>query len=271
MSFELFRATVEEDLQRVRMISSAFRKTGKLVVLVPLGRGIHAGHRALIRAARAHRGAIVVVAIEVVSEEDRALLEAEKVDLVYAYGVDGLARPRTLVLPRDHGLAPIGSLSAELTAVITLIGRVSPSVVVMGEKDYELLVCTSAAICDLGLNVRVQGVPTVRTADGLAMSLRNVRVPKGARERAAALSAALTAGAHAAERGAQAVLEAAEAVLKSAGIRPEYLELRGARDLGAAPVEGDARLFVAANIGGVLLTDNVGLPLGIGFRNIASQ
>ena len=56
-------------------------------------------------------------------------------------------------------------------------------------------------------------------------------------------------------------------MLRAAGVEPEYLEVRG-RDLGAPPVEGDARLLVAATIGGVRLIDNVGLPLGIGFNNI---
>ena len=99
------------------------------------------------------------------------------------------------------------------------------------------------------------------------MSLRNTNVPAAAREQAAALSAALTAGAHAAEAGAEQVREVAAEVLSAAGVEPEYLEVRG-RDLGNPPAEGDARLLVAATIGGVRLIDNVGLPLGIGFNNI---
>src|SRR5699024_11177800 len=106
--------------------------------------------------------------------------------------------------------------------------------------------------------------------DGLALSLRNVEVEESAREQARTLSAALTAGAHAAEAGAEQVLAVVTTVLDAAGIHPAYVELRGL-DLGPAPAVGDARLFVAANLGGVRLTDNVGLPLGIGFRNIEAQ
>ena len=84
------------------------------------------------------------------------------------------------------------------------------------------------------------------------------------------MSAALTAGAYAAESGAEKVLEVTGEVLAAAGVEPEYLELRG-RDLGEPPAEGDARLFVAATLGGVRLIDSVGLPLGIGFRNLENQ
>ncbi|MDY3128327.1 MAG: pantoate--beta-alanine ligase, partial [Corynebacterium sp.] len=123
------------------------------------------------------------------------------------------------------------------------------------------------AVRDLHINTRVQGVPTVRMPDGLALSLRNRKVEPSEREKASGLSAALTAGAHAAEHGADAVLNVVRDVAGAAGIELDYAELR-ARDLGPAPAVGDARLFIAATIGGVQLKDNVGLPLGIGFRNI---
>ena len=59
-------------------------------------------------------------------------------------------------------------------------------------------------------------------------------------------------------------------VLDAAGVSPDYLELRGT-DLGDAPEKGDARLLIAVELGGVRLTDNVGLPLGIGFKNIEAE
>ena len=81
------------------------------------------------------------------------------------------------------------------------------------------------------------------------------------------MSAALVAGAHAAEGGPEAVLAAARAVLLAAQITPEYLELRSLT-LEQPPKTGNARLLVAANIGGTRLLDNVGVPVGIGFKNI---
>ena len=84
---------------------------------------------------------------------------------------------------------------------------------------------------------------------------------------AASLAAALTAGAHSAEHGEAVVKETVTQVLKAAGVTPDYVEIRGL-DLGPAPEIGDARLFAAITLGDVQLHDNVGLPLGIGFKNI---
>ncbi|MDK4288611.1 pantoate--beta-alanine ligase [Corynebacterium pseudodiphtheriticum] len=173
---------------------------------------------------------------------------------------------RTQITPPE-GLEDSAALTEALTVHLSLLHAVAPDSIIAGEKDYEFLLRLQQAITDLHLAVKVQGVPTVRMPDGLAMSLRNTEIPVEHREKAVALSAALTAGAHVAERGAQAVLETAQDVLAAAGVQPDYLELR-ARDFGPAPQEGDARLLVAATFGGVRLIDNVGVPVGIGFRNL---
>ena len=173
---------------------------------------------------------------------------------------------RTQITPPD-GLEDSAELAQALTTHLSLLQAVAPETIIAGEKDYELLLRLQQAITDLHLDVKVQGVPTVRMPDGLAMSLRNTAIPETDREKALALSAALTAGAHVAERGAEAVLSTAADVLRAAGVQPDYLELR-ARDFGPAPEEGDARLLVAATFGGVRLVDNVGVPVGIGFRNL---
>ncbi|OBA53948.1 pantoate--beta-alanine ligase [Corynebacterium sp. EPI-003-04-2554_SCH2473622] len=173
---------------------------------------------------------------------------------------------RTQITPPE-GLEDSAALAEALTVHLSLLHAVAPDSIIGGEKDYEFLLRLQQAITDLHLAVKVQGVPTVRMPDGLAMSLRNTEIPVEHREKAVALSAALTAGAHVAERGAQVVLETAQDVLDAAGVQPDYLELR-ARDFGPAPQEGDARLLVAATFGGVRLIDNVGVPVGIGFRNL---
>ena len=267
MSLELGNATVINDIERIRMVGSAFHKTGRPVAFVPLTTGVHAGHIALVRAAKRIRGAVTVVALQSPQKEDLELLRAEGVDIVWEYSPESLwpHGRRIAVAPADAATALEPDLSGDLTLYLALILTLAPTDVLLGEKDYELLLAIHHAVQDFHLGVRVQGVPAVRMPDGVVMSLRNTHVPAESREQAAALSAALTAGAHAAETSAQKVREVAAEVLRAAGVEPEYLEVRG-RDLGAPPVEGDARLLVAATIGGVRLIDNVGLPLGIGFN-----
>ena len=100
-----------------------------------------------------------------------------------------------------------------LTVVLKLLQIVRPDRVFFGEKDYQQLVMIRQMVSDLNVGTQVVGVPTVREADGLAMSSRNRYLDAQQRELAVALSAALTAGAHAATHGAQAALDAARAVL----------------------------------------------------------
>ena len=258
MSLQMGQATVVSEVDRIRMVGSALRKTGRPVAFVPLTTGVHAGHIALVRAARRIRGAVTVVALQEPRAEDVDLLRAEGVDVIWDYTPEKLwpHGRRITISPRDAADFPAGlepDLSGELTLYLTLMMALSPTDVLIGEKDYELLLAIHHAVQDWHLGVRVQGVPAVRMPDGVVMSLRNTRVPEDKREDVAALSAALTAGAHAAEAGADKVREVAAGVLEAAGVEPEYLEVRG-RDLGEPPAEGDARLLVAATIGTVSYT-----------------
>lgn len=298
MSFAFGQAT-HFHLADIARFSRVMQKTGKSLHLVVLGQDIHAGHRVLLRTAQ--QLGVVVAAVELphVDAADAGdtapgaqahetnlgapsrQLNPELMDVLREAGVDAVVpytrEPgekdslwpqglRTQITPPE-GLEDSSALADALTVHLSLLHAVGPDSIIAGEKDYEFLLRLQQAITDLHLAVKVQGVPTVRMPDGLAMSLRNTEIPVEHREKAVALSAALTAGAHVAERGAQAVLETAQDVLAAAGVQPDYLELR-ARDFGPAPQEGDARLLVAATFGGVRLIDNVGVPVGIGFRNL---
>lgn len=295
MSFAFGQAT-HFRLADIAGFSRVMQKTGKSLHLVVLGRDIHAGHRMLLRTAQ--QLGVVVAAVELphvdagdAGPDAQALatnqgvpsrqLSPELMDVLREAGVDAVVpytrEPgekdslwpqglRTQITPPE-GLEDSAALAEALTVHLSLLHAVGPDSIIAGEKDYEFLLRLQQVITDLHLAVKVQGVPTVRMPDGLAMSLRNTEIPVEHREKAVALSAALTAGAHVAERGAQVVLETAQDVLAAAGVQPDYLELR-ARDFGPAPQEGDARLLVAATFGGVRLIDNVGVPVGIGFRNL---
>lgn len=261
-----------EDPQRVAMIARAFKKKGSPVALVVVTGEAHAGHIACLRAAKRIRGATVIVAwrdADTKESTTAGVLRDEEADVLFPVDKEALWPHglRTTVTSADHGLEDPAELAPEVTFLVGLIGAVQPTDVVLGENQYERLIAIQQAATDLHLPVRVQGVPTVRGREGIAMSAANPTIPEAERPRATALSAALTAGAHAAESGAAEVERVAREVLAAAGVEPAYLAVRG-RDLGEPPAEGDGRLLLAADVGGVHLVDSVGLPLGVGFKNI---
>lgn len=294
MSFTPGEATVYTGIEEIGELTRAIRKVGRPVVLVPTMGALHEGHLALVRNAQRIPGALVVVSIFVnplqfgegedldayprTLDADVAKLKAAGVDAVFAPSVREMYPngPRTTVRP-----GPVGEIlegrtrpihfAGMLTVVQKLMHITHCSDAFFGEKDYQQLVLVQQMVTDLNLRVQVHGVPIVREADGLAKSSRNIYLAEAERELALTLSAALTAGAHVAEDGAEAVLSTAQAILASVPeIEVDYLELRGA-DLGDAPETGDARLLVAAKIGDTRLIDNVGVPVGIGFRNLGDD
>lgn len=191
------------------------------------------------------------------------------VDVVFAPAVqtmypEGLGKTITV----DPG--PLGSIlegksrpthfRGVLTVVSKLFGLVRPDVAVFGEKDYQQLALIKQMNEALRMGIDIEGCPTVRDADGLAMSSRNAYLTREQRQQAPALHAALRAGAAASAQGPEAVLAAAHAVIDPApGVELDYLELRSA-DL-SEPKPGDARLLIAARVGKPRLIDNIHLTL----------
>ena len=94
-----------EDIERIRMVGSAYRKTGKRVVLVPLGRDIHAGHLALVQAAQGVRGSVVVVAVD----DDTDITALDSVDVVWRYGTQS---------QRTRVLAPVSYTHLTLPTIL---------------------------------------------------------------------------------------------------------------------------------------------------------
>lgn len=261
MTFEPGKATVVTDEALLATYGRAFRKVGKSVVLVPLSTGVHAGHIELIRAAKSLLGAYVFVSFE--GEEVPEVFAEEKVDVVFHGTLPTAARIST----GGKCLEDAEGVERGVAKHLALCNAAHATDLVLGEKDFELLVATQLAVSALRMEVKLHSVPTVRMPDGLAVSLRNEHVAPEHREASLALGAALTAGAHAAEHGAETVLETARGVLEAAGVTPAYLELRDLA-MRPAPATGDARLLAAVDLGEVRLIDNVGVPLGVGFKNI---
>jgi pantoate--beta-alanine ligase len=255
------------------------------VALVPTMGALHEGHRTLVRAAR-ERTASVVVSVFVnptqfgpgedfdryprTWDADLAALAEEGADLVFHPGVADVYPPGALGVTVDPG--PIGTVlegavrpghfAGVLTVVAKLFGLVRPDLALFGEKDYQQLTLIRAMARELALGVEVVGVPTVREDDGMALSSRNRYLDAGQRAAAAAISAALRAGAAAGPEGADAVLAAARSVLAAQpSLVQDYLELTDP-DLGPPPAAGPARLLVAARAGTTRLLDNTPVALG---------
>ncbi|MCZ2846825.1 pantoate--beta-alanine ligase [Modestobacter sp. VKM Ac-2978] len=272
-------AETTADLRRLRAELSG------PVVLVPTMGALHEGHRALVRAARELGGSVVVSVFVNPTQfgpgedfdryprtwdADLAALAEEGADLVFHPPVDEVYPPGALgvtVQPGPlgevlEGAVRPGHFAGVLTVVAKLFGLVRPDVAVFGEKDYQQLTLIRAMARELALGVQVVGVPTVREDDGMALSSRNRFLSPEQRQAAAALSAALRAGAQAGPQGADAVLAAARAVLAEApDLLQDYLELTDP-DLGPAPAAGPARLLVAARAGSTRLIDNTAVELG---------
>ncbi|MCZ2810651.1 pantoate--beta-alanine ligase [Modestobacter sp. VKM Ac-2979] len=272
-------AETTADLRRLRAELSG------PVVLVPTMGALHEGHRALVRAARELGGSVVVSVfvnptqfgpgedfdryprtwdadLAALAEEGADLVFHPPVDEVYPPGALGVTvQPGPLGEVLDGAVRP-GHFAGVLTVVAKLFGLVRPDVAVFGEKDYQQLTLIRAMARELALGVQVVGVPTVREDDGMALSSRNRYLSPEQRQAAAALSAALRAGAQAGPQGADAVLAAARAVLAEApDLLQDYLGLTDP-DLGPAPAAGPARLLVAARAGSTRLIDNAAVELG---------
>ncbi|PXY31165.1 pantoate--beta-alanine ligase [Prauserella muralis] len=270
----------------VTKVTSALRAVGRNVALVPTMGALHAGHRELLRRAKRLPNTIVAASIFVnplqfgEGEDFEAYprpLERD-LDVLRELGVEIAFTPEASQLYEDgaavtvhpgplgdelEGASRPGHFTGVLTVVAKLFNVVRPHYALFGEKDYQQLVLIKRMVRDLNVDTRVLGVPTVREPDGLALSSRNVYLTPEQREQAVALSAALGAGARAGRNGQRAVLDAARATLAEyPGVAVDYLELRGT-DLGAAPVDGEARLLVAARVGATRLIDNTGVLLGL--------
>jgi pantoate--beta-alanine ligase len=206
--------------------------------------------------------------LERCAEADVDIVFAPTVDTMYPAGPDSTINvdpgPLGSIL---EGLSRPTHFRGVLTVVAKLFGLVRPDVAVFGEKDYQQLTLIRQMNEALCMGVDVQGCPIVREADGLAMSSRNAYLTAEERGQAAALSAALRAGAAASSAGADAVLAAAHAVIDVApGIDLDYLALTDA-SLGA-PIPGeDARLLIAARVGKPRLLDNIHLSLPTSTRS----
>ena len=240
--------------------------TGRVAVVMTMG-ALHEGHASLVRRARETADAVVVTVFvnplqfgagedldryPRTLEADLEVCAREGADVVFTPSPDVVYPEQPLVRVSAgpmgagfEGASRPGHFDGVLTVVLKLMHLVDPDVALFGEKDAQQLALIRRMVDDLDVPVEVVGVPTVREADGLAMSSRNRYLSPEEREAALALSRALATGDVAAGR---ALLDAAE------GVDLDYLERVDSRTFEAAP-DGDL-LVVAARVGSTRLIDN---------------
>lgn len=265
-------ARTREDLAEVRRTLA-----GRVAVVMTMG-ALHEGHATLMREAR-QLADHVIVTIFVnplqfgpgedldryprTFDADVELCTRERVDIVFApdrsvvypYGEPSVRVSAGPIGERLEGAHRPGHFDGVLTVVAKLLHLTVPDVAVFGEKDGQQLALIKAMVRDLDFPTEIVGVPTVRDADGLALSSRNAYLSAEERRIALTLSRALAAGGDVAT--ARAILDA------EPGLAVDYLALVDDETWEEADERTtNGRLLVAARIGNTRLIDNVQVHLG---------
>ena len=270
-------------VQDMQHRAAGWRAEGLRIALVPTMGALHDGHLDLVRRGRSVADRVVVSIFVNPTQfaptedfsayprdeaSDLAKLDALGVETVFAPGVgemypDGYATRITVDGPA-HGLesdARPHFFAGVATVVAKLFIACAPDLAIFGEKDYQQLAVVRRMVADLGLPIEVVGHPTVRAADGLALSSRNAYLSPEERATAPRLHAALEAAAAAIRAGAppDEALDAARDTLATAGFDVDYVALRNAETLRpvADPAHEPLRLLAAARLGRTRLIDNI--------------
>lgn len=272
-------------LEALRSGIADFRSAGASIALVPTMGALHAGHLALIEAAK-RPGRKVVASIFVNPRQfgpkedlsryprretaDARLLTEAGCDLLWMPPVEamypqGFATTVSVAGVSEglDGAARPGHFDGVATVVAKLFNQVRPDIALFGEKDFQQLAVIRRMVADLDFGIEIQGVPTQRDDDGLALSSRNIYLDDAQRAAAVALPRALGVAAKAIARGdeAEAALSAARETLRAAGFEVDYVELVDAVTLSAATDSArERRLLAAARIGTTRLIDNLAIP-----------
>ena len=270
-------------ISRLRARVGVWRKAGLSIGMVPTMGALHAGHLALIEAAKRQADRVVVTLFvnptQFAPTEDLAAYprdeEADRQKLA-GVGVDLLFAPPTEEMyPAGFDtMIVVGGPSAGLetdfrphffNGVATIVAKLLiaglPDRAFFGEKDFQQLLVVKKLVRDLDLPTEIVGCPTVREADGLALSSRNTYLSPDERARAPQLYVTLqevAARLRAGELSSVALAEARE-TLAAFGFAVDYFEIRNAETLApVADLEGEPlRLLVAAKLGKTRLIDNI--------------
>lgn len=272
-------------VRELRAAVARARSEGKRIALVPTMGNLHAGHAALVAKA-AQRADFVVASIFVnplqfgAGEDldkyprtlaaDQETLLAAGCNLLFAPAVeemypDGMAGQTIVSVPGVSeglcGASRPGHFDGVATVVTKLFHMVQPDLAIFGEKDFQQLAVIRKLVRDLNLPIQILGEPTVRAADGLALSSRNGYLNEEQRASAPQLYQTLSQLAGALRDGRTdyaTLLAEANARLQGAGFVPDYLEIRNPLTLQPAG-NADRQLVIlaAARLGATRLIDNL--------------
>ena len=265
----------------LREVIRAWCAAGETVALIPTMGALHEGHLSLVRLGRERCRRTVatlfvnpkqfnqasdLAAYPRTEESDVEKLTAIDCDLLFAPDAAEMYPPgfATNVSVRGigeelEGAARPGHFDGVATVVSKLLLQVLPDVAIFGEKDWQQLQVIKRFAADLNIPVAIEGAPTVRDADGLALASRNVRLAAADRKKAPLLHAVMQRVAAAVRAGADPVEAARGACreLTAGGFGPiDYVEVRDGATLGP-PGSGPRRVLAAAWLGDVRLIDNI--------------
>ena len=272
-------------IAELRDLVTGWRLGRESIAFVPTMGNLHMGHASLMAAAHLHGRRVVssvfVNPLQFGPSEDYSAYPRTFEDdagLLEEYGVDALFHPTVEEMyPQGSGGSTVvdvpgltdilcgvvrpGHFQGVATVVVKLFCLVQPDVAIFGEKDYQQLTVIRRVVQDLNLPVQIVGAPTVRADDGLALSSRNRYLTAEERATAPKIYRALD---HARRRIESGDVDVASieaeglAALRTAGIRPDYFEVRTADRL-ARPAGQDLNLVVlaAGRLGKARLIDNL--------------
>jgi pantoate--beta-alanine ligase len=267
----------------LRALARGWKAQGQTVGVVPTMGALHDGHLSLARRARRECDRVITTIFVNPKQfnnpedlkkyprseaADAALLATVPVDAIFAPPVeevypDGFITTVSLqgvAQPLEGYMRP-GHFDGVATVVTKLFGMTLADRGYFGQKDWQQLQVVLRLVRDLNLPVEVVGCETIREADGLAMSSRNVRLTAGGRAKAPVLYAAITRAADDIRSGhadRMAIREAAETMRGAGFERVEYIELRDAETLMPSDdPRRPRRMLAAAWIDGVRLIDNI--------------
>ncbi|AQT64887.1 pantoate--beta-alanine ligase [Serratia marcescens] len=273
-----------ETLPMLRQQIRRWRQEGKRIALVPTMGNLHDGHMTLVDEARA-RADVVVVSIFVnpmqfdrpddlaryprTLQEDSEKLTRRGVDLVFAPAPaavypQGLDQQTYVDVPGISSILEGASRPGHFRGVSTIVSKlfnlVQPDLACFGEKDYQQLALIRKMVADMGYDIDIVGVPTVRAKDGLALSSRNGYLTAEERKIAPQLSKIMNALAQQfanGERHVEELLEQTAEQLRTAGFTPDELFIRDADSLQPLTVDSQrAVVLMAAWLGKARLIDN---------------